>query len=56
MTRCARRYRGCAFGSGRPGGAQFALTDGTVQFIGEGIDPQVLTGLSTRGGGEVASF
>ena len=44
------------FGSGHPGGAQFALADGSVHFINQNIDPAILTGLSTREGGEVANF
>jgi prepilin-type processing-associated H-X9-DG protein len=43
------------FRSLHPGGAQFAMADGSVQFISEGIDHKIYRGLSTRNGGEVVS-
>jgi prepilin-type processing-associated H-X9-DG protein len=45
--------RTCAFGSGHPGGANFALADGSVRFVNESILFKLLQALSTRGGGEV---
>ncbi|WP_439620761.1 DUF1559 family PulG-like putative transporter [Gemmata sp.] len=42
-----------AFRSGHTGGANFALTDGSIQFIRDSIDPTTFTYLGTRAGGEV---
>lgn len=44
-----------AYGSGHTGGANFALTDGSVRFIRDGISPATLLFLGTRNGGEVVS-
>lgn len=46
--------RTSAFGSLHPGGANFALVDGSVRFISETVDMTVYRALSTRAGGEVA--
>ena len=41
-----------SFSSYHPGGCHFALVDGSVHFISATVDADVLTGLTTRGGGE----
>lgn len=39
-------------GSPYAGGAYFSMADGSVRFVREGVDPQVLRALSTPAGGE----
>jgi prepilin-type processing-associated H-X9-DG protein len=40
--------------SDHPGGAQVVMCDGSVHFLDEETDPQVIAALSTRDGGEIA--
>ena len=42
-----------AFGSGHPGGANFAFGDGSVRFLSDQMKLAALQALSTRNGGEV---
>ena len=43
------------WGSGHPGGANFALGDGSLRFITDSISPAMLVALSTRNGEEAVS-
>jgi prepilin-type processing-associated H-X9-DG protein len=46
----------CAYGSGHPGGANFALADGSVRFVSEQTSVEILQALSTRASGEVVNL
>jgi prepilin-type processing-associated H-X9-DG protein len=48
-------YQMRGFRSMHPGGAQFVMGDGSVQFVQEGIDHKTYRGLATRNGGEIVS-
>ena len=45
-----------ALSSQHPGGANFAIADGSVSFVGDEIDPFVYRAGGTRAGGEVANI
>jgi prepilin-type processing-associated H-X9-DG protein len=47
--------RVCAYGSGHPGGANFALADGSVRFLSDQTSLTTLRALGTPAGGEVVS-
>jgi len=47
--------RACVFGSGHPGGANFAFGDGSVRFLSDSTPLPMLQALSTRAGGEVVT-
>jgi prepilin-type N-terminal cleavage/methylation domain-containing protein/prepilin-type processing-associated H-X9-DG protein len=49
-------YETRGFRSLHPGGAQFALADGSVQFIQDSIDHKTYRALATRNGEEAASL
>lgn len=46
---------GC-FRSLHPGGAHFAMVDGSVHFLSENINNELYRALSTRAGGEIVEF
>ena len=48
-------YRSCGFKSQHPGGAMFAMGDGSVHFLSEAIDFQLINSLGTRAGGELVT-
>ena len=44
------------FKSVHPGGVNFVMGDGSVQFVNEGIETATYRALATRNGGETASL
>jgi prepilin-type N-terminal cleavage/methylation domain-containing protein/prepilin-type processing-associated H-X9-DG protein len=54
--RLALLTRAAAFGSGHPGGANFAFADGHVSFLRDSTPLLMLQALSTRNGGEVVTL
>ena len=48
-------YRGCGYKSLHPGGANFAMGDGSIHFFSETIDYRVYNYLGSRAGGEIAN-
>jgi prepilin-type N-terminal cleavage/methylation domain-containing protein/prepilin-type processing-associated H-X9-DG protein len=53
FTNTLDSLRVCSWGSHHPGGAQFAMVDGSVHIISQYISQTVLVALSTRAGHEV---
>jgi prepilin-type processing-associated H-X9-DG protein len=51
-----RDNRFCTFGSGHPGGADFAFADGSVRFLSDSIPLETIQALSTRADGEVVNL
>jgi prepilin-type N-terminal cleavage/methylation domain-containing protein/prepilin-type processing-associated H-X9-DG protein len=49
-------FRTCGFKSMHPSGANFAMGDGSVHFVSQGIDYRVYNELGSRAGGEVAQL
>jgi prepilin-type N-terminal cleavage/methylation domain-containing protein/prepilin-type processing-associated H-X9-DG protein len=47
--------RVCAFGSNHPGGANFALADGSVRFLAESLPLDILQALCTRNAQDLTS-
>ncbi len=47
------QHNDLSFGSHHPGGAQFAIADGSVHFLTDGMDFTLLQDLATRAGREV---
>ena len=47
--------RTCAFGSGHPGGSNFAFADGSARFVADDLPLESLQGLSTRAAEEVVA-
>ncbi len=52
----SRNFNNASFGSEHTGGCQFAMADGSVQFVPETIDFSIYQGLASRNGGEVVQL
>jgi prepilin-type processing-associated H-X9-DG protein len=52
---CRFNYASKGFKSEHPGGANFAMVDGSVHFFKKSINPDVYNALGSRNGGEVVS-
>ena len=50
-----RWFRTCGFKSRHPGGANFVMGDGSVQFLSESVDYRLFNALGSRDGGEAVS-
>ena len=50
-----QQRRACAFGSGHPRGANFAVADGSVRFLDDSLSPTTFQALCTRNGQELTS-
>lgn len=50
----AVNLRMSAFGSGHPGGANFAMSDGSTRFLAETINMVIYQSMSTKADGEIA--
>jgi len=48
-----QQRRVCAFGSAHPGGANFAMADGSARFIAASLPPDILRALCTRSAQDV---
>ncbi len=51
----SNNFNDISFGSNHTGGCNFAIGDGTVRYISETVDLNILKGMSTIGTGEVVS-
>ncbi|MBN2291630.1 MAG: DUF1559 domain-containing protein [Pirellulales bacterium] len=49
-------FNDVSMGSDHPGGCQFAMVDGSVQFVSETIDFDIYRAVASRDGGEVATL
>lgn len=49
-------YNDLPFGSFHPGGAHFALADGSIHFISDDIEPTLLAALASKAGAEIAEL
>ena len=49
-------WTACGYKSRHPGGANFCLGDGSVQFLSEAIDYRVYNELGSKAGGEVVTL
>jgi hypothetical protein len=56
QAKALSRYEGYAFKSRHPGGASFAIADGSVSFLSTTINYDVFNALGTRAGGEAVQI